>query len=170
MHPVIVTPPTAQPVGLEDMRAHLRVTYRDEDALIQQLMAAAVAHLDGWNGVLGRAIMSQTWSETFSGPGPYLLAMPDATVATATVDGIAASGVTTEATAAGVSVEFDSYGSETTIEYTCALPARLLPVAQIAVKLLVAHWFENRSAVGESMAALPMAVDAVLAGIRWRRI
>jgi hypothetical protein len=36
----------------------------DEDALIDIYLAAAVAHLDGEDGWLGRAIVAQTWSQT----------------------------------------------------------------------------------------------------------
>jgi uncharacterized phiE125 gp8 family phage protein len=59
--PVLVTPPVAAPVSLAEAKAHLRVDFDDEDALISGLIDAATQHLDGWSGVLGRALMPQTW-------------------------------------------------------------------------------------------------------------
>ena len=68
--PVLVTAPAEDPVTLEEVKAHLRVIERDEngaalpnedDALITALIKAAVTHLDGWTGVLGRCLVDQTW-------------------------------------------------------------------------------------------------------------
>jgi uncharacterized phiE125 gp8 family phage protein len=60
-----VVAPTASPVRLDDMKAHLRATYSDEDDLIQSYIDAAVSMLDA-QGELGQAIMPQTWDESFS--------------------------------------------------------------------------------------------------------
>lgn len=49
------------PVTLSEAKAHLRVDHEIEDALIAGFIEAAVAYLDGWHGVLGRAIVTQTW-------------------------------------------------------------------------------------------------------------
>lgn len=76
--PVLVAAPAEDPVTLEEVKAHLRVIERDEngaalpnedDALITGLIKAAVTHLDGWTGVLGRCLVNQTWrqdSDTFT--------------------------------------------------------------------------------------------------------
>lgn len=63
--PEIVTAPTASPVTLDEAKSHLRVTYDDDDAMIQGFIDAAVSHLDGWDGVLGRAMVEQTWEQPF---------------------------------------------------------------------------------------------------------
>lgn len=57
----LVTPPVVQPVTLDEAKAHLRVTAADEDAHITSLIAAAVGHVDGPSGVLGRALVEQEW-------------------------------------------------------------------------------------------------------------
>jgi len=61
---------TAAPAALitiAEAKAHLNVSHSDDDALITRLISAAMAHLDGSTGVLGRAIMSQVWAETLDG-------------------------------------------------------------------------------------------------------
>jgi len=57
----LVTAPTAEPVSLTEAKAHLRVTGSDEDTLITAMIAATRQNLDGRDGWLGRALMTQTW-------------------------------------------------------------------------------------------------------------
>lgn len=57
----IVTPPDDFPVTVEEVQAHLRVDFEDDDRLIESYIAAATAALDGPNGWLGRALRPQTW-------------------------------------------------------------------------------------------------------------
>lgn len=134
-----VTPPTAQVVSLQDMKEHLRVLHDDEDMLIQSLMDAAVSWMDGWDGVLGRCIMPQTWrissADLVAG-----FRLPDASDVVAELDG--------------------------SLTVTCAMPLEKLPSVQQAVKLLVGHWYQNREAVGEKMEAQPLAVRALLEPLR----
>lgn len=59
--PVRITAPAVPPVSLAEAKAHLRVDSTDEDALITGLVASATAHLDGYTGILGRAVVTQTW-------------------------------------------------------------------------------------------------------------
>lgn len=170
MTPVLVTPPTAEVVSLADMREHLRVDHQDDDVLITGFMAGAVAHLDGWRGVLGRAIMPQTWAQEWTCAGPYRLALPDASDLVVTVDGTPTVDFTTELTPLGLVVTVETSGDLTRIEYDCALPAEQLPAVQVAIKLLVGHWYANREAVGPSMEALPLAFDWMISPLRRVRV
>lgn len=61
--PALVTPPAEMPVSLAQAKEHLRVDHDEDDDLIEAAIAAAVGHLDGYGGILGRALMPQEWSE-----------------------------------------------------------------------------------------------------------
>ena len=61
--PEIVTPPSGMPVQVSEAKAHLRVDHAEDDPLITGAIAAATGHLDGYAGVLGRALITQTWRE-----------------------------------------------------------------------------------------------------------
>lgn len=64
--PVLVQGPSGWPVSLQEAKTHLRVDTSDDDVLIQTLIEAATAHLDGFSGTLGRAIMPQTWAQEYA--------------------------------------------------------------------------------------------------------
>lgn len=61
--PELVVAPNAECVSLADAKAHLRVDHDEDDALIAAFVGAAVQHLDGYGGILGRALMQQDWRQ-----------------------------------------------------------------------------------------------------------
>ena len=66
MHrPILSIAPTSQPISLAEAKTHLRVDASDEDTLIQSLILAAAGHLDGYTGLLGRCMITQTWLQKF---------------------------------------------------------------------------------------------------------
>jgi uncharacterized phiE125 gp8 family phage protein len=66
LRPVLVTAPTPLSIiTLADAKAWCRVSHVDEDALITGLINAAESRLDGYSGILGRALAPQTWSQSF---------------------------------------------------------------------------------------------------------
>lgn len=80
--PVLVVPPAAPPVSLAEAKAHLRIDHDLDDAKVEGAIAGAVAHLDGYAGILGRAIVSQTWRQDFPfWPASRCLPLPLAPVA-----------------------------------------------------------------------------------------
>lgn len=75
----LLTPPTGGPVSLAEAKSHLRVDSADDDALIERLIASATGSLDGELGLLGRALLTQTWRldlDTFPGIRPIELPLP----------------------------------------------------------------------------------------------
>lgn len=163
MIPVRTVAPADPIVTLSDLKLHLRIDYDDDDALIGSYLAAAAAWLDGYRGVLGRCVMPQTWQVVYGAAGTYRLPFPDvqtvtASAGTATLSSDCLGPLVTVTEAATV-----------TMTVQCA-PDILASVQQI-VRLLVAHWFQNREAVSDgTMSEIPLSVDALLAPIRWVRV
>jgi len=88
--PTRLTAPTDSAVTLDEAKDHLRVgrSMTEEDAEIQGMINAAVKHLDGFDGILGQAIMPQTWSQEYeSARGDLVLPFgPVISVESATFD------------------------------------------------------------------------------------
>jgi len=63
--PVRTVAPANMPVSLAEAKAHLRVDHDDQDELITAQIKAATAHFDGYTGILGRALVTQTWRQDF---------------------------------------------------------------------------------------------------------
>lgn len=59
MRVLVITPPVPV-ITTDEAKDHLRILTDDEDALVDTLVAAATAHIDGPDGWLGRAIGVQT--------------------------------------------------------------------------------------------------------------
>lgn len=57
----LVTPPAIEPVSLAETKIHCRVDHTDDDARLLMLIVAARQTLDGRDGTLGRALLTQTW-------------------------------------------------------------------------------------------------------------
>lgn len=161
--PILITPPRDAIVPLADLRAHLRVDSDAEDALITSLADAAAAWLDGWTGVLGRAVMPQTWAVDLEA-GEHVLPLPDVTAAR--VDGVS---IPVTVSCAGPVV---TLAEAARVEFDCALPVHRLPQAQAVVKMLVAAWHGTREAVvvGTITAQVPLAVESLVAALRWRHL
>ena len=57
----LVTAPSAPPIELELAKQHLRIDETSYDDLLELYIAAAVNYIDGRDGILGIALMTQTW-------------------------------------------------------------------------------------------------------------
>lgn len=161
MIPVRVVPPATPVVELAALKAHLRVDGNDDDELITAYEQAAVAHLDGYRGALGRCIISQGWAVTYGQAGTYRLPMQDVVSAKFGAD-------------VDLDIARDHLGAVVTIPaagtvtMTCALPPDALAVARMAVRLLVGHWYEHRAGVvtGTIATSLPLSVGALVDQLR----
>lgn len=63
-HPVLITPPAAA-VTAAEARAQISGATAADDVLLDTLIAAETARLDGWRGDLGRCLVTQTWRQDF---------------------------------------------------------------------------------------------------------
>lgn len=57
----LVTPPTETPVSLDEVKSHLRIDTDDEDDVLTAFLAAATQSIDGKDGSIGRALVTQQW-------------------------------------------------------------------------------------------------------------
>lgn len=63
--PVLVTPATVLPVTVDEVKAALRIDHTDLDAEIDSAIRSAVAHYEGWTGILGISLVEQIWRVSF---------------------------------------------------------------------------------------------------------
>lgn len=180
----LVTAPAAEPVDLATAKAHLRVDIPDDDALITSLIATARQHAEA---ITRRALITQTWdlvldawpdddridiplpplqsvtSITYkdSAGAAYTVPATDYIVDTVSSPGrvVLGYGKTWPSTAlypaGAITVRFTAgYGDAT------AVPEAI----KAAIKLLVAHFYENREPVviGKAMNDLPLTIEALL--------
>lgn len=186
--PILKTAPAEAPVTLDEVKAHCVVGFTDDDTLLTGYISAAVAHLDGFRGILGRAIIDQTWS--LSQPRfcrDFTLPVPDVSAVSISyvdIDG-ASQTVPSEhvsiypvASGARVVVSSDFFApslesgndAPVTVEFTCGYGAAAdVPQSiKLAIYMMVATWYEQRTA-GEEMPA-PRWIDGLIAPHRWGRI
>lgn len=184
--PVLTVAPASRPVSVTEAKAHLRVESGDDDALIGSLIMAATQHLDGWSGVLGRALVTQTWRIdlerwwcTIRLP---LAPVQEASIAYTDPEGGA------QALTGAFTLLADARGPFLERRPEASLPAlatapdavRVTFVAgygdaaavpapiRHAILMLVAHWYRAREAatVGAVGSVLPFAVDALIGPYR----
>ena len=143
--PIRTVAPSETPVTLADAKAHLRVDHGDEDTLIGALVSAATEYLDGWDGILGRCLVTQTWTLERDESCDFLAPFPQA----ALVSEVTADGVTTATFTAG-------YGAAS------AVPAPI----KAAILLHIGTLYEYRETMAERVAPTG-AYEALIAPYRY---
>lgn len=185
--PVLVTAPASPPVTLSEVKAHCRVEGSDYDDQLTGFVEAATAHLDGRTGVLGRAIVTQTWRQDFNGFGGSVLRLPLAPVASITsVTYYDTDGAQQTLASSVYELCEDALGPYVALKVGQAWPSTYArrdavsvtfvagndvadvprPLKQ-AVQLLAGHYFMNREAVSPvNMVSVPATVDALIKPFR----
>lgn len=147
----------------------------DEDAdLIEDLRAAAIAHVENETGMAFSASGTITQSITWNGWPMALLGEPSGAVTLEQWDGSAWEAVAADRFYAdgaflrpAGSWTFDTPWPRFRATYTAGYVEGLQPAPiQLAVRMLVSHWYENRESVvvGEGAAnEVPMTVRALIA-------
>lgn len=184
-----ITAPATLPITLAEAKEQCRVDHDDEDTYLDGLIAAAIAYVDG-EGILGRAMITQTWAQWVNqSPGWVRLTMGPFIALTA-VEYYDAAGTLQTATLGNFETRLcddfvicgpkDGYSWPTAdtrddaikISYTAGFGAAAAVPAGIkhALLLLVAHWYQNREAASDKpLRDIPMAVDALIGNerVRW---
>ena len=186
----LATPAETPPVTLAEAKAHLRVLASDQDGLISVLVMAATAHLEGRNGILGRALVTQTWDMRIDcfprrHAGRIELPMPPLQSVT-WIKYLDGEGV--EQTLANTEYTVDAqhmigrvrpaYGKQWPVALDDEGAVRIrfvagygaadvvpVPIKQ-AILLLVGHWWINREAVGQAGGPHALAVEALTSPYR----
>ncbi|WP_299647992.1 hypothetical protein [uncultured Jannaschia sp.] len=189
LRPVRVGEPVAPILTLADAKAACNVELDHQDELIGNLVRAAASHLDGYSGILGRCMVTQTWRYGFSSlAGRIALVMPDAqSIVAATYRDPNGAGQTIvpelfriEEEAAGavltyvgasLGVERVAYPFSIDIKFGYGVAAQVPEVLRTACRLMVAHWF-NQLMLGnaEALQAPPAMAEGMIAPFRWRSI
>ncbi len=110
MIPRLVTAPSQAPVTLEELKRDVRAEgFTDDDALLSSKIDAAVAELDGYAGLLGRCIVTQTWAVDHAAWSDIRLPFPD--VASVTVTWFDAEGAEQDVDSGDVVLIHDARGA-----------------------------------------------------------
>lgn len=189
LKPVRTSAPAARLLTTAEAKAHLRVEASDDETYIDSLVLAAESLLDGWTGIIGRALITQSWSENFSifsarmplriGPVQEITEITyfDGEEVEQTLDEEVYR--LHEANGLAYLVEQDGKSWPTTftrddavtISYVAGFgdAATNVPDAIVhAARMLVSHWYHNREAVVTegSGATMPLAVEHLIAPYR----
>ena len=187
MSAILLTPPALEPVSLADAKHFLRVAHDDDDDVIAALIAAARVHVEAQTR---RALIEQTWRlvrdvwpaagrlpilpvplievtavRVFDADGPpHLLDVEDFDI-----DSVSAPAVLGFERGAARAPGKLTAGIEVDIVvgYGDAPEDVPAPLRQ-AIRMLVAHWYENRGVIAASgeVAAMPAAVSSLIAPFR----
>ena len=182
MPAILLVPPAAEPLSLAETKLFLRVAHDDDDAVIAALIAAARGHVEA---LTRRALLLQTWRLVLDawpadgrvspriGPLRTLVAARvfDAAGTTHAVDTQsfvldAAANVIASPCWALPAPGRSLAGIE--LDVQCgfgATPADVPEPLRQAIRLLAAHWYENRALVGHAT-LLPAGVGALVAPYR----
>lgn len=182
----LLSPPATEPITLNELKEHLRVTEPDEDALINGALVAAARSVE-LRGNL--ALTPQQWRLSLNAAPGETLFLPRAPVSA--IDAVAI----IDSAGAPIAIDASAY------EFAAGPPARLRQAApwpvpgvkldgvridftagyadaasvpsplKQAVKLLAAHFYETREAAGETrILSVPNSVDALIAPYREARL
>lgn len=184
MPATLLTPPAAEPLSLAEARAFLRVEHGDDDALIAALIAAARGHVEAFARC---ALIAQSWRLTLDrwpesgrirprigplralaaarlrddGGGETALEVGSFVVDRATGEIAAPPWALPPPRRAAAGIELD-------LDVGFGAAADVPPMLAQALRMLVAHWYENRGliAIGQSVAMMPASVNAMIAAYR----
>ena len=180
---IIVVPPSAEPVSLSEAKAFLRVEHGDDDAVISALIAAARGHVEA---LTRRALMLQTWRfvrDAWPADGRIVLRSgPLRSVIAARLFDAAGNASALDVQRFVVDVAADAVvspgwalpapgrgyaGIELDVELGYGPLASDVPAPlRQALRMLVAHWYDNRGAVASGATLLPAGAAVLIAPYR----
>lgn len=179
MKRLLLQGPGVEPMGLGELKAHLRVTVDDEDVGIAAIGVAARVAVEN---AIRRVLVAQRWRAIVESWPPSDIALPVTPVLSVeAVRAIDRSGAATELSEAdyaferaGGSVRLFTQAPDAVryeVDFTAGYGETGADVPRplrLALLMLAAHWFENRSAaiVGDAAQALPLGFAELAAPYR----
>lgn len=180
--PVLVTAPVGDVVTLEDMKQHLAIDFADDDALLTAYLVGAVSQLEGPTGRLGRFLLAQTWAVKFANFEYPILRLPFVDVSSVVVTYLDQDNVTQTVDSSNYTLTNDPKSAIVIFHHDYDAPEvseRPLPVSvemgvgygdasdvphsiHIAIRFIVAQWFENRTALSDQVGEMPNGVSELL--------
>ena len=182
--PTLIEAPAELPVTAAECKAHAVVEHEEQDGVIDAVIAGVVADLDGFRGILGRAMVTQTWRlEMAAWDRCFVLPVPDVSAVAITYDdedGAEQAGpdVTLHPIARGTMVRISQDWTAPSLHSDSAAPVRMdftcgyggasdVPAAlKVAIMQRVAQAFEDRT--GETAAGA--FSERLIAPHRWLSI
>ena len=183
----LITAPTVRAILLEELKDHLRIVGEDDLAYVDMMISAVMARVDGKEGILNRAILTQTWDLTLDDfPAADHISIPLPPLQSVTsITYTDTAGDSQTWAASNYTVITDRLPGRVALGYQKTYPAtQNIPNAvtvrfvagygdswndvpatlRLALMQLAAHWYENRDPVliGTISAELPMHVESLL--------
>lgn len=180
--------PDGMPLTVAQARAQAEYDSDHRDDLIADYIAAAVDLIDGPTGILGRAIVTQTWRLELD-RWPACLIVPVEPVQSISVSYLDAAGAEIDldasahylrqSTTSAPELHWAEGWSAPVLSAAAPYPVRMDIVAGFgdagncpaairqAIRMMVAHWIDFRAVVGDP-GEIPLSVSALLA--RYRRM
>jgi uncharacterized phiE125 gp8 family phage protein len=183
MSAILLIPPSAEPWSVAEAKAFLRVEHGDDDAIVASLIAAARGHVEALSR---RALLVQRWRfvlDAWPSDGRFRARMgPLRSVIAARVFDAAGNAHSIDVATFVVDAAADliaspswsmplpgrgTAGIELDVELGYGAGASDVPDAlRHAIRMLVAHWYENRAALGAAAPMLPASAAALIAPYR----
>lgn len=179
----MVSAPAISPISLAEAKQQMRVESSDDDAYINRLISAAMAYTDA-RGALGRAMITQSWAQSFYSHNDRVDLMLSPVTALTSVKYYDTNNVLQTATLSDYMLVASAdwayvqpvsgkawpttYAREDAIriEFVAGygpLASDVPKAVHHALLLLIAHWYENREESSEkNQTSIPFGFDMLL--------
>ena len=184
----LVTAPAATAISLAECKAHSYISTTDDDAYVTALVSAVTAVLDGPDGILGRALITQTWDMYMDSlPAEYINVPLPPLQSVTSIKYLDVNG--DQQTLASDQYSVNIYGSQgqivpaygvswpsgrddtngVVVRFVCGYTTVPTNIT-LAMKMLVAHYYENRelTSMSKDSVLLPMGFNALIGSYRVR--
>lgn len=178
-YPAVVAAPTAEPVSLEQVKAHSREFSEEADAVLMTMLKASRAHIEA---ACGARFATRTGVQMICDGFSDLERLPEAPVSViSSISYVDTSGATQTLSSTVYELRASGLEAAIVLKYGQSWPAtqpgsRIIVTATVggtipedvahAILMLTAHFYDHRSAVGENSSELPFAVNSLICNHR----